>query len=258
MKSLRRKYRAVTIPRVRRLMNVLLAVAGVAVVAGAVYVISTNHAPGKSGHRSAGGPTASRSKDDPPSSQPTKKPKSPVVAFLGDDWTAGVGASGIKHRFTTLVSHDLHVTERNFGANGTGYAKETSSDGDYTSRVADVVAAHPDVVVVSGGRNDANNLLATVASRARSLFDELHSKLPDATLVAVAPLWGDSNKPPEVVAIGQAVKSAVTAAGGKYLDIADPIHGHKGFMADAGDPDDDGYAAIAAALEPKLTALLPK
>ena len=69
-------------------------------------------------------------------------------------------------------------------------------------------------------------------------------------------MWGDSDKPPEVVAVGQAVKSAVTAAGGKYLDIADPLHGHPGFMADAGDPDDDGYAAIAAALEPKLKALL--
>jgi lysophospholipase L1-like esterase len=238
-------------------MNVLLAVAGVAVVAGAVYVISTNHAPATNGHRTAGGPTTSRSKADPPSSQPTKKPKPLVVAFLGDDWTAGTGASSHKHRFTTLVSHDLSVTERNFGADGTGYAKATSSDGDYTSRVADVVAAHPDVVVVSGGRNDATNLLATVASRARSVFDELHSKLPDATLVAVAPMWGDSAKPPEVVAIGQAVKGAVTAAGGKYLDIADPIRGHPGFMANAGDPDDNGYAAIAAALEPKLKALLP-
>ena len=112
-------------------------------------------------------------------------------------------------------------------------------------------------MVVSGGRNDKDNLLATVASRARSLFDDLHTKLPDATIVAIAPMWGDSDKPEEVVAIGQAVKSAVTAAGGKYLDIADPIHGHPGFMSDAADPDDDGYAAIAASIEPKLEALLP-
>jgi lysophospholipase L1-like esterase len=238
-------------------MNVLLAVAGVAVVAAAVYVIGNNHAPAKTDPRGNGRPTTSVSKADPPSSAPTEKPKSLVVAFIGDDWTAGTGASSHKHRFTTVVSHDLHLTERNFGADGTGYAKATSSDGDYTERVADVVAAHPDVVVVSGGRNDNSNLLATVASRARSLFDDLHAKLPKATIVAVAPMWGDSDKPGEVVAIGQAVKSAVTAAGGKYLDIADPIHGHPGFMADAADPDDDGYAAIAAAVAPKLKALLP-
>ena len=237
-------------------MNVLLAVTGVAVVASAVYVISTNHAPAKSEHGAAGAPTTSRSKADPPSSKPTKKPKPLVVAFLGDDWTAGIGASSHKHRFTTLVSHDLQVTERNFGADGTGYAKATSSDGDYTAgRRRGRGAPRRRGRVRRPQRRD--NLLATVASRARSLFDDLHSKLPDATLVAVAPMWGDSDKPPEVVAVGQAVKSAVTAAGGKYLDIADPIHGHPGLMADAGDPDDDGYAAIAAALEPKLKALLP-
>jgi lysophospholipase L1-like esterase len=45
--------------------------------------------------------------------------------------------------------------------------------------------------------------------------------------------------------------------GGTYLDIPDPIHGHPGFMADAADPNDRGYAAIAAALEPQLALLLP-
>ena len=253
---------AVTIPRVRPLTNVLLIVAAVVVLAGAVYVIRDNGAPA-SGQRSPGARTATRPpKTDPPSSDPASSdPAKPTkrlkIAFLGDDWTAGTGASSHAKRFSTIVSDDLHLDEHNFGAAGTGYAKVTATDGDYSDRAHDVVAAHPDVVVVSGGRNDASNFLATVASRARSLFHSLHAGLPHATLIAVAPMWGDSDKPAEVRAIGHAVKQAVTAAGGTYLDIPDPIHGHPNFMADAADPDDDGYAAIAAALKPELKRLLP-
>jgi lysophospholipase L1-like esterase len=227
----------------------------VIVLAGAVYVIRENRAPAASGHHTAKNHNAGRPSADPPTSQPTEQPKPPIVAFLGDDWTAGTGASTRKHRFTTLVSQELDVIERNFGADGTGYAKTTATDGDYAHRVDDVVATHPDVVVVSGGRNDAHNLLATVASRARTLFHLLHAALPHATLVAVAPMWGDSDKPAELRAIGQAVKQAVTAASGTYLDISDPIHDHPGFMANAADPDDDGYAAIATALKPELKPL---
>jgi lysophospholipase L1-like esterase len=71
-------------------------------------------------------------------------------------------------------------------------------------------------------------------------------------------MWGDSDEPAAVREIGNVVKDAVTAAGGRYLDLPDPIRGHPSFMADAADPDDAGYAAIAAALEPKLEPLLPK
>jgi lysophospholipase L1-like esterase len=238
-------------------MTALLAAAAVVVVAGAVWVVASNHPPASKGYQVDAVHVGPPPTTDPVSSRPAKKPKRLVVAFLGDDWTAGTGASGPKHRFTTLVSHDLHLVERNFGADGTGYAKATSSDGDYASRVAAVVAAHPDIVVVAGGRNDKSDSSATVASRARSLFSTLRAQLPHATLVALAPMWGDSDEPAVVGEIGNVVNDAVTAAGGKYLDLPDPIHGHPNFMASAADPDDAGYAAIAAALEPKLTPLLP-
>lgn len=179
-----------------------------------------------------------------------------TVAFLGDDWTAGDGASQPSRRFTSLISRDLHLTERNFGVAGTGYAKSSEHGGRYASRLDAVVAAHPDVVIVSGGRNDMTNFPATTADAAKALFRQLHAKLPHATLIAIAPMWGDSDLPPELADLGDAVRAAVSSVGGHYLDIADPIHGHPSYMSDDADPDDAGYAAIARALEPALRALL--
>ena len=179
-----------------------------------------------------------------------------TVAFLGDDWTAGTGASTRSKRFTTLLAKDLGATERNFGVDGSGYAKSSSSGGAYDSRIDQVVAAHPDVVVVAGGRNDTGDYVPTLQARVKSLFARLHDKLPKATLVAVAPFWGDSDAPSDLGPVTAAVKKYVDAAGGTYLDISDPVRGHSSYMASDADPNDKGYAAIATALAPKLRALL--
>jgi lysophospholipase L1-like esterase len=192
-----------------------------------------------------------------PTSAVASSAAAPVVAFLGDDWTAGIGASKKAKRFTTLVSDRLHLVEKNFGADGTGFAKSSSAGGAYRSRVDDIVAAHPDVVVVSGGRNDTSDDATTVANAAKALFATLHRKLPDAKLIAVAPFWGDSDQPPELTALARAVKSGVTDAGGTYLALDDPIHGHPSDMSNAADPNDKGYAAIADALAPQLAQALP-
>lgn len=182
----------------------------------------------------------------------------PVVAFLGDDWTAGAGASKQAKRFTTLLSQQLGIDERNFGVAGAGYAKPSPAGGTYASRIRSVVAAHPQVVVVSGGRNDVTDLASTVDEAARQLFKTLHADLPHATLIAIAPMWGDSNLPPQLAALGKAVQAAVTRVGGTYLDVPDPIHGHPSYMADAADPNDRGYAEIATTLAPLIEPLLSR
>ncbi|WP_375486042.1 SGNH/GDSL hydrolase family protein [uncultured Jatrophihabitans sp.] len=179
-----------------------------------------------------------------------------TVAFLGDDWTAGIGASARSKRFTTLLAKDLGATERNFGVDGSGYAKASSSGGAYDDRIDDVVAARPDVVVVAGGRNDTADYVPTLQSRTKALFARLHELLPKATLVAVAPFWGDSDAPSDLAPVTAAVKRSVDAAGGTYLAVSDPIRGHPSYMASDADPNDKGYAAIAEALAPKLRALL--
>ena len=155
-----------------------------------------------------------------------------------------------------LLAKQLGLKERNFGDDGTGYAKATASAGTYDSRVDAVVNAKPQVVVVSGGRNDVADFLPTTKRHVRDLFTTLHDKLPDAVVIAVEPFWGDSDKPAELGPIASAVKQGVHAAGGHYLSIDDPIHGHPNFMADASDPNDKGNAAIAKALAGPIRSLI--
>jgi lysophospholipase L1-like esterase len=191
------------------------------------------------------------------SSAPSRPP--PVVAFVGDDWTSGVGASSPAKRFTSLVSAALNLDEKNFGVAGSGYAKQgNSGGGDYASRVAAVVAAQPALVVVSGGRNDVTDNLGFAASRARRLFEQLRKRLPGAIVVVVSPFWGDSPATAPLKQVARVVRLAAKGAGASYLDVPDPILGHAKFMADAGHPNNRGYAAIAAALEKRLPKFVPR
>ena len=136
-------------------------------------------------------------------------------------------------------------------------SRARSGGGDYASQIAAVVAAKPALVVVSGGRNDVTDDLAFAAARAQHLFQQLRPELPKATVVAVAPMWGDSPEPAALTKLAHTVRLAAKGAGASYLGLPDPILGHPGFMADAGHPDDRGYAAIATALRPRLAPFVP-
>src|SRR4051794_19196648 len=69
-----------------------------------------------------------------PSAATTTAPASaPTVAFLGDSYTVGAGASAPERRWATLVAAARGWHELNFGQNGTGYVNSgaTSDDAPY-------------------------------------------------------------------------------------------------------------------------------
>jgi lysophospholipase L1-like esterase len=245
---------------VQKATRLALAMLAIGVLAMAIYVVARNKTVPQAGQTPGAtefAPSSSIAPSTPTPTPTTSAPaKSKVVAFLGDDWTAGVGASVPAHRFTALVCATLHCDLRVFGLTGAGYAKSSSTGGTYADAVAMVAAAHPDVVVVCGGRNDSTDDGPTLATAITTVYSSLRTHLPNATLIGVAPMWGDSDLPSQLATMATEIKTAVTSVGGHYLDIPDPIHGRPEWMQDASDPNDSGYAAIAAALTTALTPYL--
>lgn len=234
---------------------IALVVAAAAVFGVTGYVLASRGSVPNAGQIVGYTPPPSPS---PSSAAPTGTPRPalrPAVAFLGDDYTSGAGASTPSRRFTSLVSTALGWDERNFGVPRTGYA-DSRGGRDYRSRVNAVVAAHPKMVIVSGGRNDVIDNVDTIATDARELFADLHARLPKAKLIAIAPLWGDSPPPSILAQIATSVRAAVRAAGGTYLAIQDPVRGHRRWMHDLADPNDAGHAAIARVVQSALVRIV--
>jgi lysophospholipase L1-like esterase len=272
--------------QVNRVWTALLLIATAVVAASVVYVLSDEPKVSEAGQTpgysaSAGLPGSPTSTSSSPSSSAslgvssvsTSAAKShtsssttsastshvkPVIAFLGDDYTAGIGATETSDGFTELIGKELGATVDSVGSDGAGYATSSASGKTYLQEVPAVVALHPSVVVVTGGRNDyLAGDAPSVPSAALAIFTALHNGLPNALIIAVSSFWGDSPHPAALDTIDAAVQSAIQTAGGQYISLPDPLEGHPEWMFDQADPNDAGYEAIASALGPKLKLLLP-
>ena len=169
-----------------------------------------------------------------------------------------------ENRWTSVLSRDLGWTESNFARGGTGYVTTVGRNAQaacgldycesYLEMVPQIIAAKPDVVIVSGGRNDGS-MSRPVAANVESVFAELRKGLPDAQIIAVNPIWADGERPAGAAVFGQAVGDAATAAGGKFVDIGQPHQGKPDLIAeDALHPNDAGHAELAAVTAATLKA----
>jgi acyl-CoA thioesterase-1 len=192
----------------------------------------------------------------PAATAPADEPERAV--FVGDSYTAGTGASTTEASFPQLVADRMGWTAVNLGRGGTSYLATSDEAGcgldycpNYREMIPAVVAADPDVVIVSGGRND--EMSADVAAQIDAFFAELRAALPNAELFATSPLGDDDPAPRGFALMGDTIESAVAEAGGRYLDLGQPLAKRPELITEDGvHPNDDGYALIADTLTPLL------
>ncbi|TFD91133.1 SGNH/GDSL hydrolase family protein [Cryobacterium lactosi] len=178
-----------------------------------------------------------------------------VAVFLGDSYTQGWGASNPTMKWSTLVAHDAGWTEVNEGQGGTGYvsmAGVASCGQDncptYPDRVAGIVSAAPDIVVIAGGQND-RWALATDPDLVRAAVDTtfrlLRAGLPNARLIAVGP----STAEPATAMITDLdawVQAAADRVDAEYVSLLDPVVIQSDMVtADGVHVNDAGHRAIA-------------
>lgn len=176
-----------------------------------------------------------------------------TVAFIGDSYTAGAGST--EGGWADRLASKMAWKATNLGLGGTGYVNTSGQSGcardscpNYPGVVPDVVKAGPQNVIVSGGRNDYLQSIGDVSQNATDLFQQLHAQLPNAKLIAFSPVW-DATRPPAALAkIAAAVNGAVTAVGGSYVDMGEPLVGHQDLLApDKVHPNNQGHEALAVA-----------
>lgn len=189
----------------------------------------------------------------------TPTPTPTVVAFLGDSYTAGLGATASTSRWSTVLAETNGWVEVNLGGAGTGYGTPGDAGGPYGDRVADVVAAQPNVVIVSGGRFDYSGTTSreTVTAAIAETFASLRSGLPDAQIIAMGPIWDASASPARLAEIANDVRTAVEAVGGTFADIGQPLAAQPDLIgADGILPNDAGYAKLSATITAAVAPLI--
>jgi lysophospholipase L1-like esterase len=182
-----------------------------------------------------------------------------TVAFYGDSYTLGTGASDRDNRWSTVVSAERNWNEVNPSANGLGFVNNRSNfDGDDLPEA--IIAADPDIVFVTMGLNDNFSFASRSAQIEEQItkdFTRLKKALPTARFVVVEPFWYTDERPKSVETIIGWVKDAAADIDADYIAGASHwIEGHPEWMASDGlHPNDAGYAEMAKRMDAELREL---
>ncbi len=226
-----------------------------AVIAVAGTLVSCTSATGRPGRTDT--PDSATSARPIPGRTGAVKPR---AVFLGDSYTRGSGASTAANRWSSLVAAAQGWTEINQGVGGTGYGtrQDHPPGKPYPDRLIEVVAAHPAIVLVSGGINDLRSPAPTVARGVARTYSMLRSLLPRAKIIAVAPFSNDEAPTSALRAIASEVHKAAVSVGADFLDPGYVLVGHAELVhrdgPHAGHPNDAGYARMASAINSALAA----
>ena len=213
-----------------------------------------------------GGSLAACSNAPDPAASAVPAGDGPIVAFYGDSYTLGTGASDPSKRWSTTISEDRGWREVNPSVNGLGFINNRSVFGEGSGDLPDlVIAARPDIVFVTMGLND-NFSYAGAADRIRTQIpadlSRLREALPEARFIVVEPFWYTAERPESLTAISGWVEDAAADIGADYIPGASRwLDGHyagsdESWMASDGlHPDDTGYAHMAEEMDAALAAL---
>ncbi|MDM4763582.1 SGNH/GDSL hydrolase family protein [Galbitalea sp. SE-J8] len=186
-------------------------------------------------------------------------PGTATVAFYGDSYTEGIGASDPSLRWSTIVCAARGWREHNVSVNGLGFVRNRVEFGDRDT-VQQTIDARPDIVVVTMGLNDNFAYPLTPAAIREQIGRDLRrirSALPDARLIVVEPFWYTDERPESVPVIIGWVRAAAAAVGADWVPGASRwIEGRPEWMASDGlHPNDAGYAELARRMDAALAAL---
>lgn len=197
--------------------------------------------------------------DGPAASSAVPEGDGPVVAFYGDSYTLGTGASDASKRWSTIVSEERGWREFNPSVNGLGFVNNRASfeGGDLPGLV---VGADPDIVFVTMGLNDSFSYDRRADEIREQIGDDLGriaAGLPDARLVVVEPFWYTDERPESVDVIAGWVRDAAVDVDADWIPGASRwLEGHPEWMATDGlHPNDDGYAELARRMDAELTTI---
>jgi lysophospholipase L1-like esterase len=193
----------------------------------------------------------------PPSAD--RDPDATRVAFYGDSYTLGTGASDESKRWSTIISQQRGWSEFNPSVNGLGFINNRSAfgEGDEPSLV---IADDPDILFITMGLNDNFSYdRASEQIRAQITDDvtRLNTELPDARIIVVEPFWYTDERPESVEIIIGWVEAAAADIDAEYIAGASHwIEGHPEWMAADGlHPNDEGYAEMAKRMNAELDKL---
>lgn len=180
-------------------------------------------------------------------------PDGPVVVAIGDSIMEGHGLDP-SQAWPALLAEEDGWRLTNLASDGSGFVT-VGDDGDtFADQMVVAARLKPSIVLVSGSSNDLGQPDARIAQATQATIVALHKLLPAAEIIAVSPVWNDSQEPEQLASIDTDVVRSVASVGGNTLRIGQPLAGLRDLLqSDDVHPTAEGQEQIAAAVQKQLS-----
>lgn len=191
----------------------------------------------------------------PPAGSGSGAAPHPVVVTIGDSIMKGHGLKP-SQAWPALMAAQHGWRLDNLACDGAGFLA-VGDDADcgetFAGLVAKAAALHPRTVIIEGSSNDFGQRDDDLLPETVSQLAQLRAALPDAQIIGLSTVWGDTAVPAQLNDINTQVRDAVERVGGQYLQIGQPLSGHPEWMQhDDVHPTAAGQLAIYAAVQAAL------
>jgi acyl-CoA thioesterase-1 len=179
------------------------------------------------------------------------------VLTIGDSIMKGYGLSPAD-AWPELISAANGWDLTTLACDGAGFVDlgNPAECGDTLVDVSRSAAAlHPDLIIIEGSSNDLEHPNSELLAATTSALTILRSEFPKAEIIGLSAVWSETDPPAQLADINSQVQQAVTAVGGHYLDIGQPLSAHSKLMQDDDiHPSVAGQVVLAAAIQTAIVA----
>lgn len=183
-------------------------------------------------------------------------PENPDVLVIGDSYTEGYGLSNSSHGWAAIAAGTLGWNATIDGVGGTGFTKDTATDGrvglDFRARLAAHASAGTDfdLIVLQGGLNDWTTEPVTEGEKVDAAVAAARGLWPEAIVLVLGPVEPTSGI--DYSAQLPVIRAGAVNAGAVFIDPEAPepwINAGNTPVLDLGDGlhlNDAGQAYLAA------------
>ncbi len=175
----------------------------------------------------------------------------PVVVAIGDSIMKGHGLTATD-AWPALLATSNHWALTNLACDGAGFVKTGDPNDcgdDYSGLIAQTAALHPSLILISGSSNDLGEDNGELQMRTEDMLHALRAAAPKAVIVGISTVWNDTEAPDQMNDINGQVRAAIKQVSGVYLDIGQPLAGHRDWLqADDVHPTAKGQRELAKAI----------
>lgn len=229
--------------------NLGLTTLAVVTLAGVVYMFGT-WPPDPP--RVAAAQTATTAAPAPEPTEPT------TVAILGDSYTAGTPLGGIGEAgWPDILAERRDWLTEISAIGGTGFLSgQPGETFGAPSRIGQVVAAEPDLILVVGGGNDEELSHTEIKDEAVRVLSTLQRRAPDARVVLVAPLYLAVDQPDTIPSLRRTFDRVAERTDVAHIDPTGWLDDPKWIGSDNVHPTDAGHQRLAKLMDSALRRVL--